>query len=458
MSLSVPLGMRVRECPLMTGARPPAKTLAWVDAFWTEAGRRVFAREEDSVLILPPNRVYRCNATAVSLVRYLGGGGRIADLRFPSAQAEEDTGAFFEDLSSLYRGELPTRGTVDSVSYDFSFTRYPVLAELAVTYRCNNACLFCYAGCGSLEGGANPVPDPQQLRPELDSPSLEKVLDIFAQEAKVPFFSFTGGEPLLRDDIERLTRHAHRLGLAVNLVSNGTLVDRRRATALKRAGLGSAQISIEGPDSATHDSLVARPGAFAETVSGIQALSAAGVPTQTNTTITAFNLPRIAEMPSFLASLGIRRFAMNLYIPSIPSPQASRLFVPYSEVGEVVEDVRAKAREAGLVFYWYSPTPFCLYNPIARGLGNKSCAAADGLLSVAPDGEVLPCSSWDEGLGNLLSQGFSSVWFSPRAAALKAKTEAPASCKSCASFTACGGACPLYWRFAGTGELQRRTP
>ena len=54
---------------------------------------------------------------------------------------------------------------------------------------------------------------------------------------------------------------------------------------------------------------------------------------------------------------------------------------------------------------WYSPTPMCLFNPLADGLGNKSCAACDGLLSVAPNGDVLPCSSYPQPVGNLLQAG-----------------------------------------------------
>lgn len=423
-----------------------------MDEFWTAAGRRVFAREEDGALILPPNRVFRCNASAAALISHLGRGGRVGDLAFPSEEAEAEADAFFRDLAALYRGEAPVYGTVDTEAYGFSFVRYPVLAELALTYRCNNACRFCYAGCG-----APCSTRPEDRRAELDTASLERIVDVFARDAKVPFFSFTGGEPLLRDDLERLVRRGVRNGLSVNLVTNGSLADRARARALKRAGLGSAQVSVEAPDPELHDYLAGRRGAFGETVAGIAALAAAGIATQTNTTITRANLAAIPEMPAFLASIGVRRFAMNLFIPTIGGPVADELFVSYSEIGAVVESVRRRAAERGLVFYWYSPTPFCRYNPIARGLGNKSCAAADGLLSVAPDGEVLPCSSWDEGLGNLLSEGFETIWFSPRAADLKAKREAPAVCRDCGSFVACQGACPLYWRYAGEGELIPRT-
>jgi radical SAM protein with 4Fe4S-binding SPASM domain len=100
-----------------------------------------------------------------------------------------------------------------------------------------------------------------------------------------------------------------------------------------------------------------------------------------------------------------------------------------------------------MTFYWYSPTPFCTYNPIARGHGNKSCAAADGLLSVAPDGSILPCSSWDEPIGNLLEKNFGELWFSEKARFYKEKHFAPVPCRTCDSFIACQGACPLYWRY-----------
>jgi radical SAM protein with 4Fe4S-binding SPASM domain len=159
-------------------------------------------------------------------------------------------------------------------------------------------------------------------------------------------------------------------------------------------------------------------------------------------------------MPAFLAELGIQRFAMNLYIPA--GRDKKDLFVGYHEIGPLVDQVRKAAFNRGLTFYWYSPTPFCYYNPIARGLGNKSCAALDGLISVAANGDVLPCSSWDKPLGNLLRKPFPEIWFSRRARFFKQKRFAPASCKGCSAFTACQGACPLYWRARGGDLLTRR--
>ncbi len=426
--------------------------LGWVDDFWKRAGEHIFARTEDGVLILPPNRVYRINETAAALVDYLKRGGSMARLQFPSAQAKRDTALFFGDVAALYRLDEPINGTVERVSYDFSFTQLPVLGELALTYRCNNACRFCYAACGDRGYQA------AARRPERRTEEYKRIIDIFADQAKIPFFSFTGGEPLLRDDLEELISYAASRKLITNLVTNGTLMDAKRARRLKKAGLQSAQVSIEAPTAEVHDDLVGRFGAFSETLRGIYSLMDAGIPTQTNTTLTQRNVFQGESMVPFLKDLGIRRFAMNLFIPTRPGADAEELFIPYEEIGPVVDRIAKTAREEGLTFYWYSPTPFCSYNPIARGLGNKSCAAADGLVSVAPDGSLLPCSSWDESLGNLFETPFLDLWFSPSGKYYKEKFFAPPECQTCGSFTACQGACPLYWRYVGEKHTRRPQP
>jgi len=445
-------------------AAPP--DLSWVDDFWAKAGEHIFSREEDGVLILPPNRVYKVNTTAASLIAYLKRGGSMRTLKFPSAEAVSDTALFFGDVAALYRGDAPVNGTVSSEPFSFSFTRLPVLGEIALTYRCNNACRFCYAGCNMQEGlpgglaaqspatvrAGAPLPrscpvSPVSSHPERSTADYRRIIDIFADEAKIPFFSFTGGEPTLREDLEELVEYACRRRLITNLVTNGTLIAGARATGLKRAGLGSAQVSVEGPDAEIHDFVAGRDGAFSETIAGIGALQKAGIPPQTNTPISRGNLQLIHRMPAFLASLGIHRFAMNLFIPTIPGKEADRLFVPYEEIGPWVDAVAKEAKKLGMTFYWYSPTPFCTYNPIARGHGNKRGAAADGLLSIAPDGSILPCSSWDEPIGNLLEKNFGELWFSEKARFYKEKHFAPVPCRTCDSFIACQGACPLYWRY-----------
>jgi radical SAM protein with 4Fe4S-binding SPASM domain len=466
---------------LKTGTRPRAsepgtqvtvRDLAWIDGFFREVRDHVFVRSEDGVLILPPNQVFRLNEGGLRIVGHLLSGRPIAKLPgIADGDRARDVLEFSRDLKDFTQGDssgLDARASVEQVPYTFDFTRLPILGEIAVTYACNNACRFCYAGCGH---GAAPDGTAASA-PPMTLSEAKRVIDIFKRDAQIPFFSFTGGEPLMRRDLEPMIRHARRLGLEVNLVTNGTLADAARARSLARAGLRTAQVSVEAPDPQTHDDLTASPGSFDRTLAGIRNLQAAGISVQTNTTVTALNAHLAPRMPGFLKSLGVARFAMNLYIPSggavarpgggavarpwggAADPQDDPLFFPYSRIGPVIDAVRAAARSEGLVFFWYSPTPHCLYNPIARGLGNKSCAAMDGLLSVSPSGDVLPCSSYPQPMGSLLRDGFRAIWFSPGARHFKQKEYAPAQCAGCESFRACQAACPLYWSRAGTAEIR----
>ncbi len=417
------------------------RTVSWIYDFWKILSPYAYARVEDNVVILPPNLVYKTNATGAQLVSFVEAGGNFADIPGFCRQRADEIDSFFRIIKAVYEGGKPDIGRI---AYSFDFTRLPVLGEIAVTYDCNNRCRFCYASCGGKD-----------MHSQLDTAGLKKIIDIFKDEAKIPFFSFTGGEPLLRNDLEELAAYATARGLRINLITNGTLATPERARSLYKAGFRTAQVSLESPSAAIHDDLCGVAGCFEKTIAGICALKEAGFSVQTNSTLTKVNRESLLELPAFVHALGVVRMSMNLFIPAGSGLEARDLFVPYSDTGPFVDAARKSAMAAGVDFFWYSPTPLCIYNPIARGLGNKSCAACDGLLSVSPTGDVLPCSSCPDPVGNLATEKFDGVWFGEKSLWYKRKDYARAECKACESFTACQGACPLYWNQVGYAELER---
>jgi len=141
----------------------------------------------------------------------------------------------------------------------------------------------------------------------------------------------------------------------------------------------------------------------------------------------------------------------------VASYTESETALRYSEIGEMVRLVKQRARDIGIEFMWYSPTPYCMFNPIAGGLGGKACAACDGLLSVAPNGDVLPCSSLTDPIGNLLHRTFDDVWNSERALYYRNREYVPVECKSCGHLDICSGACPIYWDAFGCEEIKVRS-
>ncbi|MFH1469963.1 MAG: radical SAM protein [Pseudomonadota bacterium] len=446
-----------RPIPVHLGpGQPHPIDLRWADELVANLRGHVVVRPEDELLILVPNRPYKLNATALRVLgAMLDEGVGVAEVlrrEGDSAARRRELHWFFADLQDLLRGVLGEgRGRRAVVQEPFSadFCGLPVISELALTYRCNLACRFCYAGCSA--GG---LPEGWDEARALDLAGFKRALDIIHGDARCPSVSFTGGEPTLRPELEELVAHAQGLGMKTNLISNGWLLTAERVRALAAAGLDSAQLSLEGPDAATHDALVGREGAFDRLWAGLEHLREAGLRVHTNTTISRANLEHLGGIVDLVAARGLDRLTMNLIIPC-GSAADSPLQVAYSEIGPAVLALQERAAEREVRFIWYSPVPLCLFESPAHGLGTPGCAAADGLLHVAPSGDVLPCSSFRSGetLGNVLTQPFQEIWQSTPARFFRDKRMAPEPCRGCEKIEICQGACPLYWRALGTAEI-----
>lgn len=430
--------------------------LRWIDGLIRSIRPHVYVRERDHLLILMPNQAYHLNDTAFYLLSRTLNGKSIHEVidemipgQWQTRDVVEDINSFFHAVRALVMGCLGEgygwQG-IEQVSFSRDGGLLPVLSEVAVTYRCNLSCKFCYAGCSCTK---------KPVECEMSFEEAKVILSKIRFDAEVPSVSFTGGEPCLRDDLCEMVRFASSIGLRVNLITNGTLITKRLAKHLRKAGLRSAQVSIEGPSAEIHDMLTGVPGSFERALQGIRFLREEQIYVHTNTTINRLNMEEATKMADLAKSLGLPRFSMNMVMPC-GSTDVEETAISYSEIGEIVLRVKRRARQVGIEFMWYSPTPYCLFNPIASGLGSKACAACDGLLSIAPNGDVLPCSSRMDPVGNLLIQDFESLWNSERATYYRTRQHAPRECQSCEQFEICSGACPIYWDAFGCDEIRKR--
>jgi radical SAM protein with 4Fe4S-binding SPASM domain len=426
--------------------------LSWVDTWIKNVRPYVFVRREDNLLIKRPNQAQKLNSQGALLLNELLDGKPIREiLQKLDHDKIRDVGLFLFDVKRWLEGSLDEMNRTSATeveTFAMRLSELPVLSEVALTYRCNLRCSFCYAGCNCT---TNPAGDDR----EMTADEICSVLDVIFHKAKVPSVSFTGGEPTLHPELCDLVAYAVDLGLRVNLITNGTRMTPRLAQDLAHAGLASAQVSLEGVTRQTHELVTAVPGSFQKSVSAVRHFRAAGVRVHTNTTINRDNLHECIDLPGFVKrELGLDRFSMNLMIPAGSAVLNQRLVVSYSEVGQHLEAVARMARSEDVELMWYSPTPMCLFNPVARGMGNKGCSACDGLLSIAANGDVLPCSSCDDPVGNLLREDIDTIWSSNKAKRYRDKGFAHPSCHLCSDFPVCHGACPLYWRQLGFDELD----
>lgn len=423
--------------------------VSWIDEFVQKVKPYIYVRELDRLLILIPNQAYKLNQSGVAMLAFLLKGHSINEFLSVVGDTEDkrkEIHYFFCDLRAVVSGCLRENEKREAISYyEFNgeFNVYPVLSEIAVTYRCNLNCSFCYVGDKNYG--------------ELNTSDTKKILFKIYNEAQVPSVSFTGGEPLVRSDIIELVRYASKIGLWTNLITNGTLLTRDNVCMLKEAGLSSAQVSIEGPNANIHEAITGVSGSFNRTLHSIRYLRETDIPVHTNTTISKKNIDHLEKIMLLAKECGLSRLSMNLCIPCGSALDKKQLWVSYSEIGDYIIRLKHQAEQEHMKFLWYSPVPMCRFNPIAYGFGNKSCAAITGLLSIDPMGNIIPCSSWRMPVGSLLKQSFRDIWESPMLSYFKNIEYAPAQCHECIDFNTCKGACPLYWQACGLKELNGRT-
>jgi radical SAM protein with 4Fe4S-binding SPASM domain len=419
--------------------------------FITSTRDYVFIRPEDNLLILRPNKIHHLNQTATDMLTTLYAqetpdvaavvDEAAARYGVPEAQVAADLERLLKSLALVLQDREGAAPALRRTPFGSHFRELPVLSEIALTYRCQNRCTFCYASS----------PDRGQEVPEMTTAEVKRILDAIVDDARVPTVSFTGGEPTLRPDLPALIAYAKGRRLRTNLITNG-----RRCGAngyverLADAGLDSAQVSLEAADPTVHDAVVGRTGAWEATVRGIRNLKATGIHVHTNTTINSLNRDHLLNLVDFLAEMEQPYLSMNMVIRT--GGAVGKMEIGYWEIGELVVPLKERANEHGMRFVWYSPVPLCLFNPVAHGLGSQSCSAADGLLSIAPDGGVLPCSSFEQGVGNLLHEPFETVWNRRAARYWRNKEFLPPGCRDCELADLCCGACPLYWDERGDFE------
>jgi len=313
----------------------------------------------------------------------------------------------------------------------------PYRMDLAITYRCNNRCVHCYTG------------GPRETK-ELTTKEWFKVMNkIF--RLGIPHIVFTGGEPTLREDLPELIAYAEKIGLICGLVTNGRrLKDEDYFKKLVDAGLDHVQITLESHDPRVHDKITGVAGSWEETVKGLKNAIESPIYTLTNTTLNKYNVEGILKTIDFIHSLGLKQFACNslIYSGKAAKPEMIREFaIEESNLEPILVRIRNRARELGMEFIWYTPTEYCVLNPLKLDLGIKTCSACRISMCVEPDGTVIPCQSYFSPLGNILKDDWEKIWRNPLCLEIRSRKYVPEKCYECPILNICGGGCPLKIRY-----------
>lgn len=162
------------------------------------------------------------------------------------------------------------------------------------TTRCNLHCIHCYSNAGDK--------DPADVLNTEEAKSFICSLANFG----VPALLFSGGEPLLREDIFRLADLARELGLRTVLSTNGTLISRKIAERIRHVGFAEVGISLDGIGN-KNDKFRGKQGAYLAALEGIRNCIALGIRVSLRLTITRHTYNEIPAIFDLVEDEGIER-------------------------------------------------------------------------------------------------------------------------------------------------------
>ncbi len=396
-------------------------------------------------VLVNASRVFHLNPTAVVMAYFtlmkIPADQAAASIQkafeVPRSQALADYTQFSTQFPALVHpdGACPIHDLdMETVAPFSARPSAPYRMDLALTYRCNNNCAHCY--------NARP-----RHYPELTTDQWKHILDRLWDTA-IPHIIFTGGEPTLRDDLPELIAYAEHKGQITGLNTNGRrLKDPAFVQRLVDAGLDHVQITLESHNPTIHDEMVKARGAWSDTVAGIKNALANKLYVMTNTTLLSNNSPHLAGTLDFLAELGVPTFGLNALIYSGKGKTVGTGLTEAC-LPPLLEMARSHVARTGQRLIWYTPTQYCHFDPMQLELGVKGCTAALYNMCVEPDGAVIPCQSYYQPVGNMLTSPWDEIWNHELSLSLRQRKNLPAECTGCSLLAECGGGCPLERQIA----------
>ena len=356
------------------------------------------------------------------------------------------------NISKLY---CNLAGDSDDLRYHKPKTFGPI-AVYNCTARCNLRCLHCYSSS-----------DPTCARDQLTTAQARNFLAQLPA-ANVPVVLFSGGEPLLRDDLLELMAEARRLKLRTVISTNGTLITPEVAGQLAETGLSYVGISLDGQEP-FHDEFRQVMGSFRKAVRGMENCRATGLRTGLRFTITKANAAQVPAIFDIAVETGIRRICFYHLVSSGRATELGEQSPRLEQTRATIETIIDRTRELVdkalvdevLTVGNHADGPFLL-----RRMQRENHPGFDEaqrlLLSNGGNrvGEKISCTSWDGTvyadqfwrnypLGNVTERPFAEIWndqSDPVLHKLRHKdTFADPRCLKCKWFALCKG----NFRFLG---------
>lgn len=271
------------------------------------------------------------------------------------------------------------------------------------TLRCNLSCRHCGSDC--------------RFDPAVPDMPLEDFLQVLDREVtphvdpRNVLIVFSGGEVLMRTDLERAGEEVTRRGYRWGMVTNGLALTEQRLDSLLRAGLASVSVSLDG-FADTHTYVRRNPESFPRALDAIRRIvRRPGLTYDVITCVTQELVPRLEEFRELLIAEGVGYWRIATIFPSGRAKQDASLRVTDAQFREILEFI-SRTRKEGRIDLSYACEGFLGgYEAQVRDEFYQ-CAAGISVASIRVDGSISGCTSIraDYHQGNIYRDRFWDVW------------------------------------------------
>lgn len=361
----------------------------------------------------------RCSLNVIQNERIIKHDGKyIINAFFPAVNSRA--------FNSISRS-VPGQGAEFYKNHVSGIRLAPISTYIAVTGRCMYHCWHCSAS-HMMEQGDSDLSTSDMIRIVQD-----------VQNLGVGIIGFTGGEPLIREDLEEIIGAIDDRSMTL-VFSNGYGLTPERAKALKAAGLFGIAISFDSTKAREHDQKRGYEGAYQIALEAIRNAKAAGLYTMGQTVCTKEMLQNeeIHEIAKFLNQEGIHELRIVEPIPcGVLGENSKEVLTPEEKKKLIQLHIQFNKDKAYLKTSVF---------PYVESEEQYGCGAGVQHSYVDKEGNFRPCDFVYQNYGNILQEPISEIWEKMHSLCGKPKCECYAKdkCSKCQD-----GKIPKYYRLLG---------
>lgn len=264
----------------------------------------------------------------------------------------------------------------------------------------------------------------------------------------------TGGEPLMRNDLEECGRAMYNMGYPWGFVTNGWGLSQERLNTLLRAGLRSVTVSLDGYTVESHEWFRGKKGSWRRAVDAIRRV--ASTPDLVYDVVTCVNkktLPDLHKLKELLISLGVTHWRLFTVFPKGRAKDNPLLRLSVEEFVQMMDFIK-ETRKEGIIHASYGCEGYLADYELQVRDAPFFCQAGIHIGSVLANGDISACPSLrgDYIQGNIYKDDFWKVWNTKYQIMRDRSWTKTGKCATCKSYKYCEGN-GLHLRDEQTGEL-----